>query len=188
MLAGSRAVPLLAVLVVLAAGVAGCGGGSGRSTASSSRAAAGTSSTSGSASASGSATTSAPSPSGPQLAGHLAVTPSTGHPDSVLRFTLRVQSTPAPPERMQVTDALSVSGPAAHGCVATHSVGLAVPAAGRAVSVSLGPSQLRGRWCPGSYQARVEVLARPRCGPAQMCPQFIRVVGEIGPIRFRITP
>ena len=50
-----------------------------------------------------------------------------------------------------------------------------------------GPAQLGGPWCPGSYTARVEVIARPVCAQGMMCPQFIRVVAVLGPAVFRIS-
>jgi hypothetical protein len=53
--------------------------------------------------------------------------------------------------------------------------------------VAVGPTQLGGSWCPGTYTARVEVLARPKCGEGMMCPQFIRVVAVLGPTTFRIS-
>jgi hypothetical protein len=78
-------------------------------------------------------------------------------------------------------------GPQGSGCVAEHSTTVAVTHAQQPVAVSVGPAQLGGRWCTGSYAARVDELARPVCAPAQACPQFIRVVGSIGPVSFRIT-
>jgi hypothetical protein len=78
-------------------------------------------------------------------------------------------------------------GPQKTGCVGIHQQPLPSLAVGRQASVSLGPAQLGGDWCPGTYTARVEVLARPKCGPGMMCPQFIRVVASLGPATFRIS-
>jgi hypothetical protein len=169
---GLAGVILAVVIAVVALGVAGCGSKSGH------RNPARSSSGSGSASSSTSAT--AP--------GRLTVTPAGGHPTSDLRFTLWAPTPSGRHGQTQISYTLSESGAPGSGCVAEHSTVMVVAHAGQPVTVSVGPSQLRGRWCAGSYAARVEELARPVCGPAQACPQFIRVVGVIGPVHFRITP
>jgi hypothetical protein len=86
-----------------------------------------------------------------------------------------------------ISNALSVTGPQKPGCVGVHNQGLSALPPGQATSVSLGPAQIGGNWCPGTYSARVVVLERPKCGPGQMCPQFIRVLAAIGPVSFRIS-
>jgi hypothetical protein len=68
-----------------------------------------------------------------------------------------------------------------------HDQAVPMAPAGQTVSASVGPAQLGGAWCPGTYTARVEVLARPKCGQGMMCPQFIRVVALLGPTTFKIT-
>jgi hypothetical protein len=120
--------------------------------------------------------------------GRLTVAPAGGHPTSSLRFTLQAFTPSGRHGQTEVSYALSVTGPQGSGCVAEHSTAVVVPHAQQPVTVSVGPAQLGGRWCTGSYTARVDELARPVCAPAQVCPQFIRVVASIGPVRFRITP
>lgn len=116
----------------------------------------------------------------------LTVTPRTGRPGTRFRFAFRVPRRPARHGKMTVIDTLSVAGGHGSGCVSAHSFSLPAADAGRPLTMAIGPAQLDGRWCIGVYSARVEELARPRCGPAQVCPQFIRVVASIGPVRFRI--
>jgi hypothetical protein len=82
---------------------------------------------------------------------------------------------------------LSVMGPQKAGCVGVHEQGLSALPPGQKTDVSLGPAQLGGTWCPGTYNARVEILERPKCGQGMMCPQFIRVLAAIGPVSFRIS-
>ncbi|HEX3976905.1 MAG TPA: hypothetical protein VHW96_11610 [Solirubrobacteraceae bacterium] len=88
---------------------------------------------------------------------------------------------------VQVSATLSVMGPQKAGCIGIHAQPLTSLPAGRQATVSVGPAQLGGDWCPGTYTARVEVLARPKCSPGMMCPQFIRVVAALGPATFRIS-
>jgi hypothetical protein len=82
---------------------------------------------------------------------------------------------------------LSVSGTIRSGCVGAHAIGLAPLHVGERVAARLGPAQLSGSWCAGAYVARVTELARAACAAGQMCPQFIRLVGLIGEVRFVIT-
>jgi hypothetical protein len=116
----------------------------------------------------------------------LTVSPAVGAPRSVIHFTV------TPTYRSgghsgDISTALSVTGPQKSGCIGVHNQGLSAMAPGRQTTVSLGPAQLGGDWCSGAYSARVVVLERPKCGPGQMCPQFIRVLAAIGPVGFRIS-
>lgn len=125
-------------------------------------------------------TTGASGPSG------LSVTPAVGSPHSVIHFAFTPPYATGPQGSTEVSDALGITGPQEAGCVGVHGETLPSLPAGRAESVAVGPAQLGGAWCPGAYTARVEVLARPKCGQGQMCPQFIRVMKVLGPVRFRI--
>jgi hypothetical protein len=193
--------PILTAAVGLALAVSGCGAGSHHTT--STRVESPTSSSSGSGSASSTASstttgtgpatsssTSAGSSPGPPPAtgGRLTVAPADGHPSSTVRFTLVAPAASGHHGQTQLSYTLNVSGDQGSGCVAQHEAVVAVRRAGEPVTAAVGPVQLGGRWCPGSYAARVTELARPVCGPAQVCPQFIRVVAVIGPVRFQITP
>lgn len=113
--------------------------------------------------------------------------PTAGHPSSTLRFTV-IAATPAGRHgQTDVSYALSIAGPQGSGCVAEHAGAVDIRHAGEPVTLAVGPTQLGGPWCAGSYSARVTELARPACGAGQVCPQFIRVVAVIGPVAFRIT-
>ena len=169
--------PILSAVVGLALGVSGCGTSSHHSSA------AARSTTSPGTSASTSSSPGLP----PAARGRLTVAPAAGHPGSTVRFILVAPTASGRHGQTQLSYALSVAGAQGSGCVAQHEAAVAVPRAGEQVIAAVGPAQLGGRWCPGSYAARVTELARPVCAPAQVCPQFIRVVEVIGPVGFTIT-
>jgi hypothetical protein len=132
-------------------------------------------------------TTSATTPGVGVRSGPLTVSPASGSPHSVIHFAFVPPDTTGVQGHDEVSATLSVMGPQKTGCVGIHQQPLPSLPVGRQASVSLGPAQLGGDWCPGTYTARVEVLARPKCGPGMMCPQFIRVVASLGPATFRIS-
>jgi hypothetical protein len=132
-------------------------------------------------------TTSATTPGVGPASGPLTATPASGSPQSVIHFAFVAPDTGTAQGHNEVSATLSVMGPQKTGCIGIHEQPLPALAAGRQATVSVGPAQLGGDWCPGTYTARVEVLARPKCGPGMMCPQFIRVVASFGPARFRIS-
>ncbi len=117
----------------------------------------------------------------------LSVSPAVGSPHSVMQFAVTPAYRAGTQGNEDISNALSVMGPQKSGCVGIHQQGLAALPPGQTTTVSLGPAQLGGDWCPGTYTARVEVLVRPKCGQGQMCPQFIRVLASIGPVSFRIS-
>jgi hypothetical protein len=127
--------------------------------------------------------TASPPPGG----GTLTVTPSTGSTHSVLHFTFTSAHRVASQSGDLVSQALSVTGPQKNGCVGIHQQAVPMTVGGQPMTVALGPAQLGGAWCPGSYEARVEVVERPKCGAGMMCPQFIRVAAVIGPVSFKIS-
>jgi len=175
---GARRLTLAAAVLVL--GAAGCASSSNTTTSTVSGGAPGT----GSASTGTSATTgSGGAPRGGPSA--LSVSPTSGSAQSVIHFSFTSPGGTSDAST-QLSQSLSVMGPHGSGCVGMHAQAVPVAPAGRAVDVSVGPAQLGGAWCPGTYAARVEVLARPKCGEGMMCPQFIRVVAVLGPATFRI--
>jgi hypothetical protein len=133
---------------------------------------------------SGSGSVTANPPSGH---GTLTVSPATGSPHSVLHFTFTSPQGLSSQGSDEVSEALSVTGTQKAGCVGVHEQAVPVTLGGQPVSVALGPQQLGGAWCPGTYTARVEVVERPKCGAGMMCPQFIRVAAVIGPVSFKIS-
>lgn len=177
----ARGAPILASgACALAICLAGCGSRGGHVSSSAASAP-------GSTAPRSSSTTTSPAPTGPSAPHPLAVAPTTGSPTSVLRFTFTPPARSGRVGRGRISFSLIVSGGTGTGCVGRHSEAVAVTHAHQPLTVSLGPGQLGGHWCPGRYTARVDELARPTCGPAQMCPQFIRLVAVFGPARFRIT-
>jgi hypothetical protein len=117
----------------------------------------------------------------------LTVSPAVGSPHSVVHFAVTPSYRTGVPGGEDISNALSVMGPQKAGCVGVHEQGLAALPPGRETTVSLGPAQLGGDWCPGTYTARVEVVERPKCAQGMMCPQFIRVLAVLGPTTFRIA-
>jgi hypothetical protein len=188
---GRTRLALAAATLALSAGLSGCAQSSD------------TTSTGGAggASATAPATTSTTSPTAPTSStttstttsgavggsGPLTVTPTTGSPHSVIHFAFTAPAGTLASGSDQVSAALSVVGPQKSGCIGLGHRPVLSTAAGQPTTLSLGPAQLGGDWCPGTYTARVEVVARPRCGPGMMCPQFIRVVAMLGPATFRIS-
>jgi hypothetical protein len=173
---------LVAVTLGLAVALAGCAQSSDTTSAGAGGAAPPTSSTP----ASATTTTTGTTPSSGTGSGSLTVSPTTGSTQSVMHFavTPRYAGTEGTGD---ISNALSVSGPQKAGCVGVHAQGLAALPSGQTTTVSIGPAQLGGSWCPGTYTARVEILERPKCGGGMMCPQFIRVLAAIGPVSFKIS-
>jgi hypothetical protein len=181
---------LAAAVMALCAALSGCAGSSNTSTTSP-----GTSGAGSGPGASGTATASTSSPasttsSGPTSRGGpsaLSVSPASGTPQSVIHFSFVSPAATGAQASTRISQSLSIVGPEQSGCVGVHAEPVPVAPTGQAVHVAVGPSQLGAGWCPGTYSARVEVLARPKCGEGQMCPQFIRVVAILGPATFRIS-
>ena len=131
-------------------------------------------------------TTATTTTTGPASVPGLSVSPTVGSPHSVIHFAVTPSYSTAG-QSGDISNALSVTGPQKPGCVGVHNQGLAALPSGQATTVSVGPAQIGGDWCPGTYSARVVILERPKCGAGQMCPQFIRVLATIGPVSFRIS-
>jgi hypothetical protein len=110
-----------------------------------------------------------------------------GSKQSVMRFSFALPAAAATQASTQSSGALSIVGPRQAGCVGVHDEAIPSEPAGQTVDVSVGPAQLGGPWCAGTYTARVEVVQRPKCAAGMMCPQFIRVVAVLGPVTFRIS-
>jgi hypothetical protein len=172
-------------VAALAISLAGCGSSSGPSTAATSDSGTTPSSAPGTATASGTGTTSQSGAPGPTAG--LTVAPPAGRPTSVFRFSFRAPATSGHGSTTDSSYMLRVAGGGGVGCVGGHAATLPAVQRGELVGASLGPTQLGGRWCTGTYAARIEELARPVCAPGQMCPQFVRIVAVIGPATFRIT-
>lgn len=187
---GRAGMALAAATLALAAVLAGCGQSSDTTSAGAGGSApAGTAplTTSTATSSTSTPTTTTTTPHPIAGSGTLTVTPTTGSPHSIIHFTFTAPAGSAAPGSDQLSAGLSVVGPQKPGCVGVHRQPLSSMPAGQQIGVSLGPAQLGGDWCPGTYTARVEVLARPKCGPGMMCPQFIRVVAMLGPTTFKIS-
>jgi hypothetical protein len=180
---GPTAMAAAAVVVVLA----GCGGA--MHSSSSSRSATGPSSSAAS-SASTTSTTSSGAGGGAVVRPRpvtLTVTPRAGAPQTAFRFAFTAPASSGVQGRTALSYSLSVAGPARAGCVAVRSAPVAAVVSGHRSTTTLGPAQLAGRWCAGTYTAKVAELVRPVCATGEACPQFIRLVAIIGPVRFTVT-
>jgi len=179
---------LVAVTLSLAGALAGCAQSSDTTSSGAGGAAPPTSSTPTSPTSPTTTTTSTTPGSGiGSGSGSLTVSPTTGSPSSVMRFAVTPKYGAGQQGTGDISNALSVMGPQKAGCVGVHAQGLSALPSGQTTTVSLGPAQLGGNWCPGTYTARVEILERPKCGQGMMCPQFIRVLAAIGPVSFKIS-
>jgi len=185
---------LAAVTLGLGAVVAGCGSSDTTTTTSGSGAPGAsppTAGSSGTTTATGTPTTATTvtgsGTSAPPGSAHgLSVSPAVGSPHSVMHFAATPPNL-TPQSGVDISNALSVMGPQKSGCVGVHEQGLAALPPGQTTTVSLGPSQIGGNWCPGTYTARVEILERPKCKEGTMCPAFIRVLAALGPVSFKIA-
>lgn len=171
---------VLTVGLLALAALPGCGGSSNTTSSGPSATGAGTTSSS-STTAAGSGTVAHGGPSA------LGVSPAVGSPHAVLHFTFSAPAGGAAHAPTQISSSLSVLGPRGMACVGVHDQAIPSGSAGRTVTVAVGPGQLGGPWCPGTYTARVEVVQRPKCGQGMMCAQFLRVVAVLGPVTFRIA-
>jgi hypothetical protein len=117
----------------------------------------------------------------------LTVNPSMGAPTTVfeLHFTAPASAVVTGGQRQGFQ--LGLSGPQKSSCLGSRSVAVPSVAQGVRVSVPLDPAKLGGRWCAGTYSARLLEVQTPVCSPGMMCPQFVRVVGTIGRVSFRVV-
>jgi hypothetical protein len=168
-------------VVLLAAALAGCAASSNTTSSGAGATSPPAPTSSSTTSTTGSATTPQGGPSA------LSVSPAVGSKQSVMRFSYASPAAAVTQASTQSSSALSIVGPHQTGCVGVHDEAVPSEPAGHTVNVTVGPAQLGGPWCAGTYAARVEVLQRPKCAPGMMCPQFIRVVAVLGPVTFRIS-
>lgn len=118
----------------------------------------------------------------------LDVTPPTGGPTTTfsMRFTAPASSGFTGRSRLGYT--LGLTAPAGSRCIGARSVQVPAAIKGEPVPITLDPSRLGGKWCPGTYTARVVELVAPACAARTMCPQFLRVVGTVATAAFRVEP
>lgn len=118
--------------------------------------------------------------------GALSIDPSAGSPRTTfsLRFTAPASSGVTGTFRLGYT--LSVTGPGDPGCIGARSLQVASAIKDVPLPISLDPIRLGGTWCPGTYTARVVEVVSPVCTAGMMCPQFVRVVGTVATVKFRV--
>jgi hypothetical protein len=180
-------VAALLAIAALALGLAGCAQSSNTTSGSATHGAGAAPPSATTPSITATTTTGSGTATSPGSATGLSVSPQVGSPSSVIHFAVTPPSTASATSGGEISDALSVMGPQKSGCVGIHQQSMSALPPGQQTTVSVGPAQLGGNWCPGTYTARVVILQRPKCGQGQMCPQFIRVVGSLGPVGFRIA-
>jgi hypothetical protein len=108
-------------------------------------------------------------------------------PASAVTLSFRSAASSGHQGALLVDYTLSVSGPVRSGCVGVHSEPLAAARKGSTVSVKLVPAALGGRWCAGTFRARVIETERPFCKPGTLCPQFVRLIGTVAGTSFRVA-
>lgn len=116
----------------------------------------------------------------------LTVSPAVGRPGTVFQLRFIVPAASGVRAGTQRGFELGVRGPQKAGCLGSRTVPVPSAAAGTALDIPLDPARLGGRWCAGSYLARVDEVERPVCAPGMMCPQFVRVVRTVGQVTFRV--
>ena len=159
-----RAGSAAGVVALLAAGtLAGCGG-------------------SGSSAHTGT-TTSAPSP----RAGPLSVRPAHPSTRSTISFSFTAPVASGVHGTHVINYSLSVTGTGRAGCVGAHERNAPPVGRGQTARIALGPGELGGPWCTGSYTARVIELESAHCRASVPCPQYIRVVGTVARASFTVT-
>jgi hypothetical protein len=166
----------------LVVSLAGCGGSSSSSQSGGGSVAPPSTSTTTSSAAS----SSVPGRSGAARAS-LTVTPRTGPATATFSFSFRAPAASGRHGHTELAYSLTVAGPSGPGCVAVHAATLPKAGVGQLVRARLGPAQLRGSWCPGTYRARADEVERAVCQAGQVCPQFIRLVAVVGPATFRVS-
>jgi hypothetical protein len=139
----------------------------------------------------GSATPAQPSASSTSTASsstqsRLTVSPSTGAPTTTFTLHFKAPASSGKLGHTQLGYTVSLSGPAGAGCLSARSVGLPTALKDTPIPVVLDPAKLGRTWCTGTHTARAVELQTPICSPGTMCPDFIRVVGTVGTVTFRV--
>lgn len=116
----------------------------------------------------------------------LSVDPAAPSPSSEITFRFTPPESAGVHGQQQLSYGLTVSGPHRTGCVSTHEAAPGRAVRGEVSRVVIGPAQLGGTWCVGTYAARVQEFARPVCKPEQPCPMYVRVVGSVGTATFTV--
>lgn len=114
------------------------------------------------------------------------MSPTRGRSTTVFRFRFRAPDASGRQGDLDHLYTLTVIGRPRSGCVFSRERPVPSLAAGQAASVAVGPAQLGGVWCRGTYAAQVTEEERPVCAAGQMCPQFIRIAAVFGPVRFTV--
>jgi hypothetical protein len=126
------------------------------------------------------------SPAGHAAAAKIIVKPAVGTPHT--RFAVDFQT----PGALRVTGGLSnrylltASDRRQRGCASNLSASVVSVRQGMRLKLTLAPAGADGAWCPGTFKGRIVAYQTPLCGPLRMCPQFIRVVGTVGRLSFRV--
>jgi hypothetical protein len=118
----------------------------------------------------------------------LTVSPQRASPSSRVTFSFTPPRSAGARGAVELSYVISILGPHRTGCVGSHTASAPGAVRGEAAHVALGPTELGADWCAGAYTARAEEFERPVCKPGQECPMYIRLVGTVGTVAFRIAP
>jgi hypothetical protein len=117
----------------------------------------------------------------------LTVDPSNPHPSSTITFGFVAPTRAGIVGKVIDSYSLSVTGPAGAMCKGSEEVAGTPIAKGATEHIQVGPAQLHGNWCVGSYTARVFEIQRPYCKPGIVCPQYVRVAGIVARASFSVS-
>lgn len=120
-------------------------------------------------------------------AARLTIRPSQGTPTTVFRLQFTSPVPAAVIDGVRRRFVLELAGPPVAGCVSSQPLPVPPVLRAKAVDLRLDPARLGGYWCLGTYTVRMTELQSPACAPGTMCPQFVRVVGTVGQVSFRVT-
>jgi hypothetical protein len=109
-------------------------------------------------------------------------------PSSTVTFSFTAQRGAGAHGKVNVSYVVQILGPHRAGCVGSHTAAVPTAVAGHPTHVVLGPGQLGAKWCAGAYTARTQEFERPVCKAGQECPMYVRLVGTVATVAFRIAP
>lgn len=116
----------------------------------------------------------------------LTVMPASGGPATAFAFSFTAPVSTGPNGKTRLGYSLGVLGSPRPGCVGSRTSEVPGASKGAVVSVTLDPAKLGGRWCEGTFAARITEIQTPVCAVNTLCPQYVRVVGTVARTTFRV--
>jgi hypothetical protein len=112
------------------------------------------------------------------------------HTDFVLRFS--IPDATGAMGSVDVTDSVSVSGPAHTGCVSEVDLLLRSVPARTAFKLTLNPARLHGHWCTGRFTGALVERRTTICPPGPVrqsivCPLYVVAPRVVGSFHFTVA-